>query len=109
MSPLTTERRPTTCPFTGLPARYRHPATLIPYANAQGYRAIEMMVKHGFVWDSELGAYLGAEREQHAAGIEVVQGWQEAVDGGWHLGQRIAKPEPIPEPVIEPKKRRKRN
>ncbi|KAJ2763195.1 hypothetical protein IWQ56_004885, partial [Coemansia nantahalensis] len=45
--------RPTTCPVTGLPARYVHPRTLVPYANARAYRILEDLAQghHALVCD----------------------------------------------------------
>jgi hypothetical protein len=85
---------------------------MIPYANAEGYRAIETMLKHGFVWDSDLGAYLGAENERGADGVDSVPGWNEAVHGGWEKGvkrkvEQVEVSEIVPEPEVKPVKGRR--
>ncbi|KAJ1731109.1 hypothetical protein LPJ61_002693 [Coemansia biformis] len=45
--------RPRTCPVTGLPARYVHPRTRIPYANARAYRILEDLAQgqHAYLYD----------------------------------------------------------
>ncbi|GAA5874975.1 hypothetical protein JCM3774_000463 [Rhodotorula dairenensis] len=49
------------CPITGLPARYRDPQTLTPYATLAAYHAIRAMVNsQAFVWSESLGAYTAA-------------------------------------------------
>ncbi|GAA5978162.1 hypothetical protein JCM10908_004253 [Rhodotorula pacifica] len=49
------------CPITGLPARYRDPQTLTPYATLAAYHAIRAMVdSQAFVWSESLGAYTAA-------------------------------------------------
>ncbi|KAJ2473496.1 Vacuolar protein sorting-associated protein 72 [Coemansia sp. RSA 2322] len=44
---------PKICPVTGLPARYIHPRTKIPYANLQAYRVLEELARgeHAFFCD----------------------------------------------------------
>ncbi|KAG0665828.1 hypothetical protein C6P46_005922 [Rhodotorula mucilaginosa] len=49
------------CPITGLPARYRDPQTLTPYATLAAYHALRAMVdSQAFVWSESLGAYTAA-------------------------------------------------
>ncbi|GJN88822.1 hypothetical protein Rhopal_001793-T1 [Rhodotorula paludigena] len=47
-----------TCPFTGLPARYRDPRTGTPYANLAAFRMLNALVDaQTYVWSESLGAY----------------------------------------------------
>lgn len=85
--PLT--RRPPTCPFTGLPAKYRHPRTGVQYATKEGYRLIEEMLANEYVWNETAG-WLGREDE----GCEDVEGWMEAVGGRWRGGEPVAPERP---------------
>ncbi|GAA5879170.1 hypothetical protein JCM1840_006216 [Sporobolomyces johnsonii] len=49
-----------TCPITGLPARYRDPRTLTPYATLPAFRTLNSLVDaQSFVWSDALGAYTG--------------------------------------------------
>ncbi|WVQ72923.1 hypothetical protein IAR50_002485 [Cryptococcus sp. DSM 104548] len=86
-------RIPPLCPFTGLPARYRHPLTHTPYANAQGYAAIQDLLAERYVWNAEGMCWMGGEEEQCADGMEEVEGWAEAVGLGWRGGEQLVKPE----------------
>ena len=83
------DRRPVLCPFTGLPAKYRHPATNIPYATIEGYRQIEALLANRYVWSEFAGCWLGGEEDLCADGAEEVEGWKEAVSGGWIGGRQI--------------------
>ncbi|WVF69275.1 hypothetical protein IAT40_004051 [Kwoniella sp. CBS 6097] len=91
-------RRPPTCPFTGLPAKYRHPTTMIPYATAEGYKAIEGLLANRYRYDQG-GWWLGGEEDVHADGMDEIEGWWGAVNGGWLGGVEIP---PEPEPELEP-------
>lgn len=84
---LIPDRRPVVCPFTGMPAKYRHPQTLIPYANIEGYRQIEALLNHRYLWDADASVWLGGEQDVGAEGVEAVQGWREAMHGGWIGGK----------------------
>ncbi|WWC70597.1 uncharacterized protein I206_104548 [Kwoniella pini CBS 10737] len=101
-------RKKPICPFTGLPAKYRHPTTMIPYANSEGYKHIEGLLHNRYKYD-EGGWWLGGEEDMHAEGMEAVEGWWEASNGGWLAGKEIPEPEEEPveeviedEPVEEP-------
>jgi vacuolar protein sorting-associated protein 72 len=85
-------RRRPRCPFTGKVAKYRHPATMIPYADVGGYQQIEALLQNRYMW-SEGGFWLGSEEDVGASGTEELEGWSEAVNGGWMAGFPI----PIPE------------
>ena len=95
-------RRPPICPFTGKVAKYRHPATMIPYADVSGYREIEALLRNRYTW-SEGGFWVGGEEDVAAEGVEELEGWNEAVHGGWMAGLPIPQPElePEPEPEVE--------
>jgi vacuolar protein sorting-associated protein 72 len=94
-------RRPPTCPFTGLPAKYKHPATGVQYANVDGYKQIEALIHNEYIW-SEAG-WLGREDEG-----EDMEGWMEAVSGGWLQGVQVATtPDPV-EVLLAPEPKRKR-
>ncbi|BGP37684.1 hypothetical protein JCM10449v2_001601 [Rhodotorula kratochvilovae] len=64
-----------TCPFTGLPARYRDPLTLVPYANLSAFHQLRAMASpHApFVWSDALGAYTGASGFGLVRDVEL--GW----------------------------------
>jgi vacuolar protein sorting-associated protein 72 len=104
-------RRPPTCPFTGRPAKYRHPTTMIPYATRQGYREIEALLANRYVWNEEGGCWMGGEEDVMTEGMDEVEGWREAVMGGWLAGEQLVEEvqeeeelaeEPLPEPEPEP-------
>ncbi|WVW84457.1 hypothetical protein I302_106491 [Kwoniella bestiolae CBS 10118] len=80
------------CPFTGLPAKYRHPSTSIPYATAEGYKQIEALLAERYTFDTG-GWWVGGEEDVHAEGMEGVEGWWEAVNGGWLGGKEIPEEE----------------
>ncbi|KAJ1966039.1 hypothetical protein GGI12_000357 [Dipsacomyces acuminosporus] len=44
---------PTTCPVTGLPAKYMHPRAKVPYANVRAYRILEELIRgeHALYYD----------------------------------------------------------
>ncbi|WWC88868.1 uncharacterized protein L201_003783 [Kwoniella dendrophila CBS 6074] len=92
-------RRLPICPFTGLPAKYRHPATMIPYATKEGFQQIEALLHERYKYDAG-GWWIGGEEDIHAEGMEGVEGWWEAVNGGW-LGGNEIPPEPEPEEVVQ--------
>lgn len=85
-------RRRPICPFTGKIAKYRHPATMIPYADVRGYREIEAMLQNRYLW-SEGGFWLGGEEDLAAPEAEEIEGWREAVHGGWMAGFPIPTPD----------------
>jgi len=104
-------RRPPRCPFTGKIAKYRHPSTMIPYADVSGYKEIEALLRNRYAW-SEGGFWLGGEEDLGAPEAEEIEGWREAMHGGW-LGGFSIPPEEVGveavEEVAEPaKKGRKR-
>jgi hypothetical protein len=100
-------RRPPLCPFTGLPAKYRHPGTGVGYATVEGYGLIEAMLRDEYVYNEQAG-WLGREDE----GMDEVDGWSEAVAAGWAGQRRVIDegPEGVEElpaevEVVEPKKK----
>ena len=110
-----------TCPFTGLVAKYRHPETMIPYATTEAYREIQALQQNRYIWSAETGCWMGGEEDVFAEGIEEVEGWREAVHGGWMAGLEMPgsdeleeedpsavldEPEPESE-IVEPKGKRK--
>ncbi|WVQ81048.1 hypothetical protein IAT38_003155 [Cryptococcus sp. DSM 104549] len=84
-------RRPPTCPFTGLPAKYRHPTTMIPYATVSAYKEIEALLQERYTWDPEGGCWLGGEMDVAAEGVQGLPGWEEAVNLGWIAGVELGK------------------
>jgi hypothetical protein len=106
-------RRPPRCPFTGKIAKYRHPSTMIPYADVGGYKEIEALLQNRYIW-SEGGFWLGGEEDLGAPEAEEIEGWREAMNGGWMGGFSIPPEEGVEEmevveEVAEPvKKGRKR-
>nr|ODN86874.1 hypothetical protein L203_03647 [Cryptococcus depauperatus CBS 7841] len=81
-------RQPPLCPLTGLPAKYRHPTTLIPYANKQGYAHIQSLLANRYIWNEVASCWMGGEQDVWAEGVglEGVEGWAECVDLGWREG-----------------------
>ena len=99
---LTSDRRPVICPFTGVQARYRHPQTNTPYATVEGYKQIQALLQHRYMWDEDTSVWYGGEEDMWADGVENVEGWAEAVHGGWMGGKEIDQPEAaIEEEVME--------
>ncbi|KND01883.1 uncharacterized protein SPPG_03671 [Spizellomyces punctatus DAOM BR117] len=49
-----------TCPFTGLPARYRDPRTSIPYATKGAYKTLQRVLNQEYAWSPVLRAYMHA-------------------------------------------------
>lgn len=102
-------RRPPRCPFTGKIAKYRHPTTMIPYADISGYKEIEALLQNRYIW-SEGGFWAGGEEDMGAPEVEEIEGWKEACHGGWMGGFPIPEPEApdgieVVEEVAEPVKR----
>ncbi|WVR06196.1 hypothetical protein IAU60_003226 [Kwoniella sp. DSM 27419] len=98
-------RRPPACPLTGLPAKYRHPDTMIPYATVEGYKTIEAMLANRYMYD-EGGWWAGGEEDDHAEGMEGIDGWWEAIHGGWLGGkeipvEQVVAPAEVEEEVME--------
>jgi len=59
--------RPTqTCAISGKLARYLDPRTGVPYANIAAYDILTKILAHEYVWDDELGCYIGEEAEAPA-------------------------------------------
>lgn len=107
-------RRPPRCPFTGKKAKYRHPTTMIPYADVSGYKEIEALLQNRYIW-SEGGFWLGSEEDLGAPEAEAIEGWREACHGGWmggfpfDVGVADEVGESVVDEVVEPvKKSRKR-
>ncbi|KIV82866.1 hypothetical protein PV11_04934 [Exophiala sideris] len=57
------------CPITTLPVRYRDPSTGIGYANVPGYKKLQELKQHKFVWSSMLGCYIGRDGGVVARGV----------------------------------------
>lgn len=57
------------CPITTLPVRYRDPTTGIGYANVVGYKKLQELKQHGFVWSGMLGCYVGRDGGPVARGV----------------------------------------
>lgn len=68
---------PIYCPVTGLPARYRHPKTLIPYANAEAYKVIQACLNHDMVWYADMGIFVG----EPCGATGVPDNWEQAMRG----------------------------
>ncbi|KAJ3389988.1 hypothetical protein HDU92_000734 [Lobulomyces angularis] len=50
-----------TCPITGLPAKYRCPKTLVPYANLEAYKILQKVQEGEYLWSTLLGTYLNSK------------------------------------------------
>ena len=108
------DRRPVICPFTGLTAKYRHPSTMIPYATLAEFKQIEALLANRYVWSTGGGCWLGGEEDVCADGMEGIEGWKEAVHGGWLGGHRLSALEKTTDMFVDesgiqgmPAKRRK--
>ncbi|WWD18311.1 hypothetical protein CI109_102761 [Kwoniella shandongensis] len=93
-------RRPPTCPFTGLPAKYRHPQTQIPYATVSAYKEIEALLQNRYVWNEVGGCWSGCEEDVAAEGVEEIDGWWEATNGGWLAGKEIPQRQEVEEEEV---------
>ncbi|KAL6249237.1 hypothetical protein RBB50_004300 [Rhinocladiella similis] len=57
------------CPITALPVRYRDPDTGIGFANVVGYKKLQDLKQHRYIWSSMLGCYVGREGGPVARGV----------------------------------------
>lgn len=57
------------CPITTLPVKYRDPETGIGFANVIGYKKLQDLKQHRYIWSSMLGCYVGREGGQVARGV----------------------------------------
>ncbi|WFD36906.1 hypothetical protein MCUN1_003797 [Malassezia cuniculi] len=72
--------RQSTCVVTGLPARYRDPATGMPYATVEAYRTLRRVLAHEYIWtgiagrDDALsaGAFVARVHDGGAGGVFCV-------------------------------------
>lgn len=83
-------RKPTPCPITGLPARYLHPGSGIPFANLTAYQTIEALLRHQYVWSEGLDCYIGDEQRTEGA-TGVPEGWDDAVTGSQSMPEPPVK------------------
>ncbi|GAA5992996.1 hypothetical protein JCM5350_004312 [Sporobolomyces pararoseus] len=61
------------CALTGLPARYRDPRTLTPYASLEAYQVLNSIVDaQAFIWTDSLGAYTGTSGFGLAREVETM-------------------------------------
>lgn len=61
------------CALTGLPARYRDPRTLTPYATLEAYQVLNSIVdSQAFIWTDSLGAYTGTSGFGLAREVETM-------------------------------------
>lgn len=86
-------RRVTICPITGQIAKYRHPASNIPYASAAAYKQIEAVLAQRYIWSADASCWLGGEEDVFAEGLEDVPEWRDAMHGGWMGGRAVQKTE----------------
>ncbi|KAL9595468.1 MAG: hypothetical protein Q9219_006428 [cf. Caloplaca sp. 3 TL-2023] len=57
------------CAITEQPARYRDPATGLPYADSYAYKEIRKLANGGSRWSSLLGCYVGPTTSSGARGV----------------------------------------
>lgn len=57
--PYFSARKVPSCVITGLPALYRDPRTLAPYASVAAYQTLTRVIKQAYVWNDTLGAFTG--------------------------------------------------
>ncbi|PFH48212.1 hypothetical protein AMATHDRAFT_150375 [Amanita thiersii Skay4041] len=60
------------CPITGKQALYMDPRTGVPYADLRGFRALTEILEHEYVWNAELGCYVGRESPGSASDRDSV-------------------------------------
>ncbi|GAA6012151.1 hypothetical protein JCM11491_001765 [Sporobolomyces phaffii] len=61
------------CALTGLPARYRDPRTLTPFASLEAYQVLNSIVdSQAFIWTDSLGAYTGTSGFGLAREVETM-------------------------------------
>lgn len=85
-----TDRQIPLCPFTNLPAKYRHPTTLIPFATKEGYQAIEALLRNRYEWVEPGGWWGVGEGDVVADGMGGVDGLEAGPGiGGWYAGERV--------------------
>ncbi len=49
------------CPITGKQAMYLDPRTGVPYADARAFKVLAELLEHEYIWNAELGCYVGKE------------------------------------------------
>lgn len=54
------------CPITSKPAKYKDPASAVPFANIKAYQRLKKVLRHEEMWNRELGLYTG--RREFVAG-----------------------------------------
>lgn len=54
------DRKIPICAITSLPASYREPRTLTPYATIPAFKTLTQVIDQAYVWNDTLGAYTGA-------------------------------------------------
>ncbi|OWZ68802.1 hypothetical protein AYX14_05382 [Cryptococcus neoformans] len=78
------------CPFTNLPAKYRHPTTRIPFATKEGYGEIEALLRNRYEWVEPGGWWGAGEGDVWADGMGGVRGLEVGPGiGGWYAGERL--------------------
>ncbi|KAJ3011701.1 hypothetical protein HKX48_006704 [Thoreauomyces humboldtii] len=88
--------QPSRCPITGLPAKYRDPSTLIPYATAAAHGVIRRLIRGDYAWSPVCQAYI------HPKDVIPPLG----VPGQWlqsTLGVKVAEEEKVPKVKKVPK------
>ncbi|KAF9427852.1 hypothetical protein BGZ94_004005 [Podila epigama] len=75
------------CVVTGLPAKYKDPATGIPYANKEAYKILQKVGRHEYVWSDSLNAYCHDVAQVLPRGVPA--GMAEAMIGGQQVGEGI--------------------
>lgn len=65
------------CPISGVLARYRDPATNVPYANKECFGIIRKVLQNEYVWSTVLNAYVHRQDQIGASGVP--EGFQKAL------------------------------
>lgn len=57
---IETKPPPELCAITATPAKYRDPATKLPYASPFAYKEIQKLKRGEYKWSQLVGAYVGS-------------------------------------------------
>ncbi|TFK38664.1 YL1 nuclear protein-domain-containing protein [Crucibulum laeve] len=52
------------CAITGLPARYLDQRSGVPFADVRAYRVLTGLLQHEYIWNQQLGCYVGREERR---------------------------------------------
>ncbi len=72
---------------------------MIPYATVEGYKQVDALLRHRYVWSDEARCWFGGEDDVCAEGMDesLLRDWSEKVHGGWSAGKEV----PVALPVVD--------